>query len=214
MNARILTVTLALMLGCVEVRNVSVTFGEQGEGLDGFMCKDTSNQYLLQRLSQSGATVPTSLVVDFVRLGGVPGCRTGQLVEWCRTHDCGPIPTTRSCVTVDFPADVAGMERAQVRAKLRERIAAMSGTPIFADAPDEFVMVRVVASAQPCEQLLPQQGAPLPPFDANQLVGCAYSCPVLLDRVEQDVYVGFDTLVAQCEQGVRTCADRELHWQP
>jgi hypothetical protein len=55
----------------------------------------------------------------------------------------------------------------------------------------------------------------LPDFDKNQLVGCAYSCVTNFNEVDQDVYVGFDSLGgSMCEQGLRTCSDHELHWQP
>ena len=47
-----------------------------------------------------------------------------------------------------------------------------------------------------------------------ELVGCAYSCPALLDAVEGDVYLGFDTLTEQCAQGVRVCASGNLRWRP
>jgi hypothetical protein len=51
---------------CVENRSVSLTFGTDGEGLDGFMCKDRTETLLLSRLPPSGQA---SLVVDFVTLG-------------------------------------------------------------------------------------------------------------------------------------------------
>jgi hypothetical protein len=208
---------VVLLLACVETRTVSVTFGEEGEGLDGFLCTDASKRRLLERLAAPDAGVAgrASLVVDFVRLGGVPGCRTGQLVKWCAAHECTPIEGGRSCVEVELPTAVASGAREDLRAALLEALRAVRATDITADAPDEFVLLRVVGSAQRCEELLPSSSSPaLPAFDADGLVGCAYSCPVLFDAVEQDVYLGFETLVGQCEQGVRVCADGALHWQP
>jgi len=75
-------------------------------------------------------------------------------------------------------------------------------------------MLRVIATAQPCSEVMPTQSGALPPYDQTQLVGCAYSCVTNFNEVQQDVYLGFDTLTAMCEQGVRTCSDHELHWQP
>jgi hypothetical protein len=193
----------------VQTRSVSLTFGSDGEGLDGFMCKDGAGAFLLSRLPPDGHA---SLVVDFVRLGGVPGCRTGQLIKWCATHDCVPIQTTRSCIEVTLPAP--GAPREELRASLLAAMRASRGWEALADAPDEFVLVRVVGTAQGCDSLLPTGGNPLPAFDKSQLVGCAYSCPVLFDKVEQDVYLGFETLVAECDQGVRICSDGQLQWQP
>lgn len=201
---------LALLLtSCVETRSVSITFGSDGEGLDGFMCKDSSGAFLLSRLPPDGHA---SLVVDFVRLGGVPGCRTGQLIKWCATHECVPIQTTRSCVDVTLPAP--GAPREELRASLLASLRASGAKEALADAPDEFVIVRVVGTTQACDTLLPAASAELPAFDKSLLVGCAYSCPVLLDKVEQDLYLGFETLSGVCEQGVRTCSDGQLQWQP
>ena len=201
---------LALLLtSCVETRSVSITFGSDGEGLDGFMCKDSSGAFLLSRLPPDGHA---SLVVDFVRLGGVPGCRTGQLIKWCATHECVPIQTTRSCVDVTLPAP--GAPREELRASLLASLRASGAKEALADAPDEFVIVRVVGTTQACDTLLPAASAELPAFDKSLLVGCAYSCPVLLDKVEQDLYLGFETLTGVCEQGVRTCSDGQLQWQP
>jgi len=200
---------LLLLTSCVETRSVSITFGSDGEGLDGFMCKDNSGTLLLSRLPPDGHA---SLVVDFVRLGGVPGCRTGQLIKWCATHECVPIQTTRSCIDVTLPAP--GAPREELRASLLASLRASGAWEAIADAPDEFVIVRVVGTTQACDTLLPAGSAALPAFDKSMLVGCAYSCPVLFDKVEQDVYLGFETLTATCEQGVRTCSDGQLQWQP
>ena len=198
-----------LLTSCVETRSVSITFGSDGEGLDGFMCKDSSGAFLLSRLPPDGHA---SLVVDFVRLGGVPGCRTGQLIKWCATHECVPIQSTRSCVDVTLPAP--GAPREELRASLLASLRASGAKEALADAPDEFVIVRVVGTTQACDTLLPVASAELPAFDKSLLVGCAYSCPVLLDKVEQDLYLGFETLTGLCEQGVRTCSDGQLQWQP
>ncbi len=213
MRARAVITALLVTASCVELRRVSVTFGDFGEGLDGFLCKDKSGRMLLERLQQDAGTVPASLVVDFVRLGGAPSCRTGKLMQWCSTHECAPIRETRSCVTVDLPAD-NGADRPTLRKLIHERLRTLAGRGIIPDAPDEFVIVRVVGTAQSCDEVMPAPGGPLPRFERQKLVGCAYSCPVLLDKVEDELYLGFETLTAECEQGVAICADDQLHWQP
>lgn len=215
MRRALLLLAAFALSACTQTRSVSMTFGADGEGLDGFLCKDPSGKFLLDRLQQpDGGTSPTSLVVDFVRLGGVPGCRTGQLMKWCSTHDCVPMKTTRSCVQVGFPANPEMLPRETLRKLVLAALKIMGTTDVIADAPDEFVLVRVVGTAQGCDALLPDASGELPAFDKEQLVGCAYSCPVLFDKVEQDVYLGFETLTAQCEQGVRICSDGKLQWQP
>lgn len=209
-GARPLLLAIALTLSaCVETRSVALTFGADGEGLDGFMCKDTSGTLLLSRVPSDGQA---SIVIDFVKLGGVPGCRTGQLVKWCTSHDCSAIQGKRSCVNVKLPAP--SMAREELRAALLTAL--REGDPFQAtsDAPDEFVLVRVVGTTQSCDEVTAAAADPLPAFDKSKLVGCAYSCPVLFDKVEQDVYLGFETLTTTCEQGVRICSDGQLQWQP
>lgn len=206
---------LVAVTACSVQRNVSLTFGSEGEGLDGFMCRDQAGQFLLDRAKDSdGGVRPGSLVVDFVRLGGVPGCRTGQLMKWCSTHECKPLRHTRACVPVTLPTSNMA-KREDLRAALLGAIKQAGNTGVLDDAPDEFVIVRVVGSLEACSALTPApEATALPDFDKAQLLGCAYSCPVLLERVEQDVYLGFETLTAQCEQGVRICSDGQLQWQP
>ncbi len=207
---------IGLLAGCSVQKEVAVSFGSEGEGLDGFMCKDSTGKYLLDRAQNDGGIAPASLVVDFVRLGGVPGCRTGQLIKWCATHECRPLSSSRACVPTTVPAITTGMMREELRAALLSAFRLTGENGVIGDAPDEFVIVRVVGSLESCSQLMPPMGTELPAFDKTKLLGCAYSCPVLLDRVQQgqDVYLGFETLTAQCEQGVRSCSDGELHWQP
>ena len=224
MSARSLVwLMAAVCAACVQTRNVGVNFGDTGEGLDGFLCLDRAGNHLLDRLGTSdGGVLRASIVTDFVGLGGVPGCRTGQLVKWCAAHTCAPIATTRVCSSIELPttaeSDVTkladgGVVRPTLRAAVREKLKALSGKSISSDAPDQFVILRVLATAQPCEEVM-AKGGQLPPLDKSRLVGCAYSCPTLFDQDDQDVYLGFETLTDSCEQGVRLCADNDLHWQP
>jgi hypothetical protein len=203
---------LMTLSACVETRSVALTFGEGGEGLDGFMCRTgNASDGGVQLLSRMAPDTPASLVIDFVTLGGVPGCRTGQMISWCRTHTCKPIGNKRECVSVKLPGP--NDNRLELRTALNDAIR-KSGARV-SDTPDEFVLVRVVGTTQSCDDLekVNENGDPAE-FDKSLLLGCAYSCPVLLDQIEQDVYLGFETFQDTCEQGVKTCSDGELHWQP
>ncbi len=197
---------VVLFVACAPTRTVSLTFGQDGEGLDGFMCKDDAGQYLLNRLPPDGAA---SLVFDFVQLQGVPGCRTGQLLEWCKDHDCSPIPNARGCVPVTLSAP--DPDRETLRAALRESMKSVRGHEAIGDAPDEFVLVRVVGTTQTCDEVRARSTSE--PLETSKLLGCAYSCPVLLDRVEQAVYLGFDGFVGKCAQGVLICSAEQLSWK-
>lgn len=215
MKGLVLEGLLALMLltGCNEVRQVRLTFGAEGEGLDGFLCREDDGAYLLSRaVPAGGGAVPSSLVIDFVRLGGVPGCRSGQLIRWCADHDCSVIPEHRVCIPAPLP-DITALPRTEAREEIRQALSSLAGASVSSDAPEEFIIVRATATLQPCEEL-EASGGSLPALDEEELVGCAYSCPVALNAIEGDVYLGFDTLTEQCVQGVRVCASGDLHWRP
>lgn len=197
---------LVLLSSCVETRSVALTFGSEGEGLDGFMCRDGAGNQLLGRAPSGRA----SIVLDFMSLGGVPGCRTGQMIKWCKTHTCKPLSAKRVCVEVTLPSP--DDDRTRLRGALAEALRG-SGAAL-ADAPDEFVMVRVVGTTESCSALAVDGAGSLPPFDKSALLGCAYSCPVLLDQAQDDVYLGFETFQDACEQAVKTCSDDNLTWEP
>ncbi len=205
----LLPMLMLFIAGCTQ-REVQLTLGDVGEGLDGFACKDSQGKYLLERLPAGQAC----LVTDFVDLQGVPGCRTGQLIAWCATHDCKPIPATRVATPITLPTGVAGMTRRQVRDLVHQQFKTLSKTPFSSDAPPQFVMARMMATAQPCSEVSMLPDGNLPKFDTSKLVGCAYSCPTLFDQIQQDVYLGFDTLENECAHGVATCADNALKWAP
>jgi hypothetical protein len=204
---------LALLGSCNEVRQVRLTFGEEGEGLDGFLCREDDGDYLLTgAVPPEGGPVPSSLVIDFVRLGGLPGCRSGQLIRWCADHDCAVMPEHRVCLPAPLP-DITGLPRPEAREQIREALRSLAGATVASEAPDEFIIVRATATLQPCEELQ-ASGAVVPSMNEEELVGCAYSCPALLDAIDGDVYLGFDTLTEQCSQGVRVCASGNLRWRP
>jgi len=203
-----------VLLTCVEVRRVTITFGDRGEGLDGFMCRDSTGTPILTRLEDTtGQMQPAALVVDYIRLGGLPGCRSGQVMSWCSDHSCAPIAEARACVPVQF-SPVDGLSRPQLRAAVQDSLRSLGGTALTSDAPDEFVLVRMVGTAQTCAEVERRPDGTLPLFDEAKLVGCVYSCPVLLDELDGDLFLGFETLTDLCEQGVRVCAAGDLHWQP
>jgi hypothetical protein len=67
------------------------------------------------------------------------------------------------------------------------------------------VMLRVVATTETCDAVEPAAGT-LPSFVSSQLVGCAYSCPVVLASVQGTLALGLPALSDQCETVVDACA--------
>jgi hypothetical protein len=203
-----------VFIACVQYREVGVDFGKNADGLAGFLCRDTDGGMMLDRLGGDGGLQTASLVTEIVGIeNGQPGCRTGQLLEWCDEHECKPLAQTRICQTVQLPTGLKGVKREDALKLVRDQIRTLRDKAIVDNAPDEFVILRMVATAQPCSELA-ANGNTLPDFDPARLVGCAYSCPTLFDRAESAIYLGFETLTAQCEQGVRICASGKLDWMP
>lgn len=162
-----------------------------------------------------------NMVIDFLALGdGSPSCRGEDILNWCKTRGgCGAIfLPQRYCVpiaihNVDTAQWVtqAGQEAFRDSA-LREVYDEMGAAgDVIADAPDDMVIVRAVATTQSCASLTtPITGDHYAAFDNSEtsttLLGCAYSCPVLLDAVKSAVELSLDGSDFRCEPEVRACA--------
>lgn len=139
------------------------------------------------------------LHVEYVALGGTPGCRVESLRSWCAAHRC--TVKRRRCLALTLPGDV--LEDAEAAARTTAQAFASSRL-LDDDALDEPVVVRITgeAKAGPCtpEEELP---ATLPP---GRAIGCAYSCPVVLTAATGAVTVDLDLLGNVCtEAEVTSC---------
>lgn len=181
---------LAALASCdAERHQVDVVLGAGPDGLHGFTCReDDTDRPLFLRVVESGTA---SMVFDFVDLGGVPGCRSTQLVDWCRTHECRTVE--RRCIDIPPPASLAELPQAVLDA--------IDGVALTGDAPDGPVLLRAVATAAACDDV-----PALDPVPRATLVGCAYSCPVVLDQVEDPVLLDLDVFGDRCQQAVEVCA--------
>ena len=188
----------AVVVACKseEVHEVTLTFARPNRAQRGFECKDRSTgKPLFDRLAANGGK--GSLVVDYVLLGGVPHCRPVQLAEWCKAHPCPLDLKGRYCTSIVLPNDGTSPVDAVTHA-----IDKVSGTVVSRNAPDGYVLVRAVLSAESCDELT--TGAD---FDRSRLVGCVYSCPVLLSSVDGDLLLDLDAANANCEDAVDACAE-------
>lgn len=193
-----LAVSALLVVACERDHRVRLLLGPDEDTLTrGFLCEDDRGVPLAAR-GITGTRLRFSLVVDLIELGGVPGCRGEELLAWCEAHTCAPIEPAggRYCVGLDLAVDLSDLEA--LVGDLYAQLAA--GPPIIADAPSEPVVVRAVATTQACDAVV-AAGA----FAPDALIGCAYSCPVQLDLVD-DVQLSLDTLSPRCEREVMTCA--------
>jgi hypothetical protein len=182
LTARAAATAVALLSACTESRRIEITYGT--ELPSGFQCTGTDGELLGERAIEDGIA-RASLVVDFVRLGGVPGCHPAELSQWCAdpARDCEAIPELRFCHEMD-PILIVPDE--QDNEEFQRQITALDGTLIAANAPAEPVVIRMVITAEPCDVV--------GPFDQDLLIGCLTSCPVQLDALEGEVFLGSPTL--------------------
>jgi hypothetical protein len=142
-----------------------------------------------------------NVVVDVVDLGGTPSCRNSILQEWCEEHECFPLLRDRTCHPVNVPFE-AGVTLQQ---SLVEAVEKLEGTLLIEDAPDSGVVVRVVFTVQPCEELMTSAA-----FADDSLVGCLFSCPALLDNLSQSLSLDLDLSNIDCLSGVRWCSAEDF----
>jgi hypothetical protein len=139
------------------------------------------------------------LIVDYVGLGGTPGCRGAELRTWCSGHACRPIRRVCIPLHVGYAPDASPevIQRAIADGFAAQRT-------LDPNAPDVPVVVRAVgvAKAGPCA---PAEEAVDGVF-AGPLVGCAYACPTVLASARGALTLDFDLLGTKCtEDDVRAC---------
>ena len=189
-----IAVVLALA-ACSKTNDVTLLLGPTEDKVSrGFICKHDSGDYIMADTLVGGA-VHFNLVVDVLALPGkFPGCRGEELVQFCSENDCTAGTTRRQCIpgiTVPVPSPFnADVTAANLKAAIKGQLDALT------DLPNDPVIVRVLATTQPC---------PIAAIDETMALGCAYSCPVQLDTVDQ-ISVSIDALDDFCEPQVRACA--------
>lgn len=192
------------LFGCkkpVEVSNVSLEVLALDGGLSGFVCKQPDDSYLSDRAVSSKRV---AFVVDFISLGGQPKCDSASLSAWCDSHPC--TLAGRSCFETTVGAAATGNQA------LANAYAAIRGEKLTASIPNSSVLVRLVATTETCAAL--SSGAARP-YECAKLVGCASSCPVNLEGLDETVgvnldmgegYLGQRLYETICGAGVASCA--------
>jgi hypothetical protein len=169
------------------VHTIALSFRSQRTGgISGFDCTEPTTvpfpppahlaDHAIQRCGGPGRI---SVAADLLSFGGAPRCDTASMITWCRNHTCAPVPGSRVCVSTTLGADVApGMAAVNAVAAAIESI---QGQLLTHDAPDDFVVVRVVATTEPCDALPPDNA-----YDCPPLLGCAISCATNLREYTPD----------------------------
>jgi hypothetical protein len=201
---------VVVIAACQREHDLTVLLGPNATtASQGFTCKQDADptKYLLQDPATfDGTTVHFNVVVDIVSFGGrLPGCRGEEIIQSCRSSPCTLVASpgvTRYCQPVSFPVTLAN-DRAKLMATITQQLAAR---PIIENAPNEPVMLRAVATSQPCSAITTPTNNTYPALDGSAAVGCAYSCPAVLDDVSGPISLSIDALDDQCESIVRVCA--------
>jgi len=206
-----LAAAAAALAACHQEHEVKVLLGpDPSTPSQGFLCRqdaDPSKLLLATPAIFDGATLRFNVVIDVLDLGGkLPGCRGEELVAACRGGTCS-LPASdpgarRYCVPVQLPGALA-LDRPALMAALTQQL---RSRPVTTDAPDRPVLIRAVATSQPCAQIEQPAGGSYPALDGDLAAGCAYSCPAVLDDIPGPISLSLDTLTEQCEQTVRLCA--------
>ena len=201
------SIAIVVMFGvaaCQRTHELHVLLGPNADTPSaGFLCKQDADpgKLLLERSDVfDGQSVNVNLVVDIVSLGGhLPGCRGEEIVASCTPGTCSlaVARADRYCVPITFHVSLAISDRA---ALMREVTAELAKQPITSDAPNGPVLLRAVATSQSCDDI--HAGA----IDPSLAVGCAYSCPAVLDDIAGPISLSLDVLDDQCESTVRACA--------
>ncbi|HSD87063.1 MAG TPA: hypothetical protein VLB44_06095, partial [Kofleriaceae bacterium] len=167
--------------------------------------RDNPPGELMFQRSVVGNLVKFSLVIDLITIEDrFPGCRGEELVQECVKTGACKIYTAqgRYCQDITVPLSELSNPAAIIQnigAALR-----MQGPIIADDPPDVPTVIRAVASLQTCAEIAASPSYPL--LDVDSALGCAYSCPALLDQVEGTISLSLDSLTQNCEQLVRACA--------
>jgi hypothetical protein len=200
-------ITACLVSSCerpVELSRASLEILAIDGGLSGFVCREpSSKEYLAQRAVDRRRV---TFVVDYIALHGAPKCDSQSLEDWCSGHSCTVIG--RSCFERALDATRASKSTQSVA----DAYARVRGERLTATVPPEPVLVRVVGTTEPCATVAATSSSP---FACDALVGCAASCPVLLEGLDGPVEVNLDIgkgLLGDelyemiCSVGVEKCA--------
>lgn len=201
--------------GCQVEHRVKLELASSPDSItQGFLCRTetplpflSAGDFLFERGHDlASGLVRFSLVVEVTSLGDVlPGCLPEEILGVCRQADACP-SAARFCAPIEAAGPrgkrLAMMNEAEALAFVAQLGGALRELPpLFRDAPDGPVVVRAVASTEPCAQL-EARGR----FDVDGLMGCAYSCPVVLDELDGSLRLGFATSEPFCAPEVRACA--------
>lgn len=201
---------ILIVAACEQQHDIQLLLGPTSDTLSqGFLCVQDADptKLLASKAKVVNGLAIINLVVDVIGFGGAfPGCRGEEIVALCSHASCdviaAPDGSDRFCLQFQVPPAELG-DIAALKNDLRGQL---KGKVVMHDTPDIPVIIRAVATSQDCSQISTPSNGTYPALDPNLALGCAYSCPALLDEIDGPVALSFDALDDHCEQAVRVCA--------
>lgn len=167
------------------------------DSYDGFACVE-DQELLTCDIAGRGC-----MVLDVIDVPGLPNCRENSLIGACKDGSCAVVARAlldMSEVSCPCPGSGSGGPLEQGEAILDALNALLSASgPTLSDAPDGSVVVRLVATTQSCEELRQGNEPDLSArFEPVGVRGCAYSCPAILDDVDETIHLGLTGFPSSC----------------
>jgi len=167
------------------------------------ICPTPAPLLLNARTAPNSNRFALHLIVEYVALGGFPGCRVAELASWCASSANRCRVTRRKCLPVEWETTDTAPSAEDLSRALSDAIGKQQ--IIDDNAPSEPLLVRIVGVTSTSSTCSPDEENPEGAY-AGTLVGCAYSCPAVLTTLEGSILVDVDlfresctsTLVSQC----------------
>jgi hypothetical protein len=218
MRAGLIALALAACKQGPERPEIELALGINGRAPLGFRCAGGDGPLMSVSQICSGDRCQFALMIDMVDLGPpdaeAPGCRLLELRGWCNDdppRSCTAIDSSRVCRDIGFRNE----DVATQCDRIVEAIANVEVPLLAIDAPDRLVQVRAVAMKGNCARY-GYDAAAIGPAGVvktadelyqQDLLGCAQSCPVVLDNVRGRLVLELDVAGDQCNaETVYKCA--------
>jgi len=179
----------ALVAACARDNKLVLQLGSHpNQPSAGFLCADPDQPStpLFGRTILQG-NYDFTFVIDLFQFHDVlPSCFGDDIISTCNTDGCAR--AQRSCIHVVVPR-MTGDNSSTVAQRITDYLQAHAST-VFASPPDGAVMIRIVATTA---RDLTGDACPSYVLASDNVVGCAYSCPEVLDDISGTLQVGIAT---------------------
>ncbi len=180
-------IAVLVAAACSRDNHVMLAVGNGSNVCPGFLCNDpnagSDGGLLIYTKGLAIEDNTVGLVLDIITLPTLPDCSGDSIIDACRVGSdagaadvCVRLMNSRKCLTLKG----SGMTSGDVAANIEADLA--SHPDIFDGVPSGPVMIRGVFVAA-CDA----DGGYAADFTAQNVLGCGYTCPAVLDDVHGDL---------------------------